>query len=193
MKKLQKGFTLIELMIVIAIIGILVTLALPRYQEYTVRAKVIECIRLSAGAKSAVGITMSAGNGGVASYTGANVTGTNNPGAIDTATGVDTGWRFDQTNYCLNIDIAGATGVDAASAVVTVVNGQSEIARNQGVFITATTQNTGATGGDPVVDLAAALQAGNIEWDCSIGAGLTDADGGLPAYYPTECRTTVAP
>lgn len=51
---LQKGFTLIELMIVIAIIGILGAVALPRYQEYTVRAKVTEVILAAAAAKTAV-------------------------------------------------------------------------------------------------------------------------------------------
>lgn len=51
---LQKGFTLIELMIVIAIIGILGAVALPRYQEYTVRAKVTELILAATTAKTAV-------------------------------------------------------------------------------------------------------------------------------------------
>ncbi len=51
---LQKGFTLIELMIVIAIIGILGAVALPRYQEYTVRAKVTELILATTAAKTAV-------------------------------------------------------------------------------------------------------------------------------------------
>ncbi len=44
MKRVQKGFTLIELMIVIAIVAILVALAVPAYQDYTIRAKVAECI-----------------------------------------------------------------------------------------------------------------------------------------------------
>lgn len=52
--RLQQGFTLIELMIVIAIIGILGAVALPRYQEYTVRAKVTEVILAAAAAKTAV-------------------------------------------------------------------------------------------------------------------------------------------
>lgn len=53
-KSLQQGFTLIELMIVIAIIGILAAVALPAYQDYTVRAKISEAIGFAAAAKTAV-------------------------------------------------------------------------------------------------------------------------------------------
>ncbi|NLD01394.1 MAG: prepilin-type N-terminal cleavage/methylation domain-containing protein [Gammaproteobacteria bacterium] len=52
--QMQKGFTLIELMIVVAIIGILAAVALPAYQDYTKRAHVSEGIVLAAGAKTAV-------------------------------------------------------------------------------------------------------------------------------------------
>ena len=53
-RSMQKGFTLIELMIVVAIIGILAAVALPAYQDYTVRAKVSEVILAASSAKTAV-------------------------------------------------------------------------------------------------------------------------------------------
>ena len=54
MKAMQKGFTLIELMIVVAIIGILAAIAIPAYQDYTIRAQVTEGLNLAADLKAAV-------------------------------------------------------------------------------------------------------------------------------------------
>ena len=61
MKSIQKGFTLIELMIVVAIIGILAAVAIPAYQDYTVRAKIQEAVNLSNPHRTSLGIACSEG------------------------------------------------------------------------------------------------------------------------------------
>ena len=76
--QLQKGFTLIELMIVVAIIGILAAVALPAYQDYTKRSKMAEVVGFMASAKTAVAETFAATN---------NLTGINNAAAgLDAST-----------------------------------------------------------------------------------------------------------
>ena len=78
-KQLQKGFTLIELMIVVAIVGILAAVAIPAYQDYTVRARVTDGISLSMTAKKSVEENATAGGsfdlGWVAPAATANVSG----------------------------------------------------------------------------------------------------------------------
>jgi type IV pilus assembly protein PilA len=77
MRTIQKGFTLIELMIVVAIIGILAAVALPAYQDYTIRAKVSELMLAASGFKTSIaekaqsdGTLTSAGNGLTVAVTG---------------------------------------------------------------------------------------------------------------------------
>ncbi len=62
MKSMQKGFTLIELMIVVAIIGILAAVAIPAYQDYTIKAKIQEGVNLSNPHRTAIGIACSEAN-----------------------------------------------------------------------------------------------------------------------------------
>ena len=73
MKKVQQGFTLIELMIVVAIIGILAAIALPAYQDYTVRSRVSELAVQASGMKATVGENI-ANLGSIAAGTCAGVT-----------------------------------------------------------------------------------------------------------------------
>ena len=86
MKRVQQGFTLIALMIVVAIIGILSAVALPAYQDYTTRAKVSEVIVMASPAKLAVAETASS-LGTLASVTAAN-SGYTFPGATKYVSGI---------------------------------------------------------------------------------------------------------
>ncbi len=89
MKTIQKGFTLIELMIVVAIIGILAAVALPAYQDYTVRAKVSELILAASSARTAIAEKLQADPSATASM-GVGVT-INVVGKIATADVSDAG------------------------------------------------------------------------------------------------------
>lgn len=108
MKTIQKGFTLIELMIVVAIIGILAAVALPAYQDYTVRAKTSELILAAAGARTAISEKFQADP---SNTTGAG-TGVTIPivGKLDTASVADGG----------TIVVSGTTTTTSTGAAVTI-------------------------------------------------------------------------
>ncbi len=92
MKSLQKGFTLIELMIVVAIIGILAAVALPAYQDYTIRSKVTELVLQAGSYKVSIAESYAANSTFTASGNGLVVSalGKISGGSIGTDTGVVT-------------------------------------------------------------------------------------------------------
>ena len=91
MKSAQKGFTLIELMIVVAIIGILAAIAIPAYQNYVVRARVTEGITLASAAETTVAENAASGAASLdAGWTSPTATANVSNVGVDTTTGVIT-------------------------------------------------------------------------------------------------------
>jgi type IV pilus assembly protein PilA len=164
LKKVQQGFTLIELMIVVAIIGILAAIAIPAYQDYTIRAKVTEGIGLADAAKTAVSEAFQSGD---------------MPGVV----ALNGSWLPTQTTtkYVNSIAIA-ATGVITVtySDVVPQINLQTlTLTPNVGGVALA----AGATGN---IDWACATLTHNTATANNL-AGWT-AGTLLARYTPTSCK-----
>ena len=115
MKKMQQGFTLIELMIVVAIIGILAAIAIPAYQDYTIRAQVSEGMNLAAAAKAAV----------AEDFLNEGQPPVNRADAGMTANATDTSGKY-------------VTQVQVAAGVITITYGNESNAQINGLTLTLT-------------------------------------------------------
>jgi len=162
MKKIQQGFTLIELMIVIAIIGILAAIALPAYQDYTVRAKVSEGAIAASAVK--VGVTELFADNGM-------------PGLVTYKAVIDA----DVAAGNIVTDKISDVDLDSATGEITVTMNIPQLAALNVLAYMPQINNAAISNNN---------STGSIEWVCSANPanGIAANTTILPKFLPANCR-----
>ena len=182
MKSMQKGFTLIELMIVVAIIGILAAIALPAYQDYTVRTRITEGLGFAESAKSAIQTD------GSASLADLNRTVTT--------------WNAQAAGTGANSKYVNSVLMTAGTGVITITYNPTQVglatAENV-ITLTPWVRNGAAQGGESLAAAITAGSTGTIDWGCASETNATATASGITVvavgaagvrakYAPAACR-----
>lgn len=188
-RSLQKGFTLIELMIVVAIIGILAAIALPAYQDYTVRTRITEGLSLVEPAKQ----TMA--SEGVASLTDMNTV-----ALAWNAQAVNTGANSKFVNSVLMANVAAAGQPIGGNPTITITYNATAVglaAAANTITLTPWIRSGSAGAGETAFAAVTAGRSGSLDWGCASASSNTanasnivvDALGTVLAKYaPAQCR-----
>ncbi|MGA2777913.1 MAG: prepilin-type N-terminal cleavage/methylation domain-containing protein [Steroidobacteraceae bacterium] len=175
LKQVQKGFTLIELMIVVAIIAILAAIAVPAYQQYTVRSKITEGLNLGSVAQVQV----------AEGFQSADIVGLTAAAIANNATCANGG--FCATKYVGTLTIGTATGIITIGYSTAVTGIPQLSAATNTIVLSPYINKTALTGG----------LSGNIDWVCASAdqtVAAADVGAAVPAgtvpgkYVPTQCK-----